>query len=319
MTWTNSQEGKVRLLFIGGLGRSGSTMFELSLGTDPRVIALGEVLHLWKRSLMQEEPCGCGRPFSRCEFWQQVGESAFGGWDRVDAARVFSLKRRVDRTVRTPQLWAQLGSASWKSDVCEYASYYSRLYRAAAEVSGRDIVVDSSKQASLPYVLRYADDVDLRVLHCIRDSRAVAYSWSRRVTRPESSTGGAEYMDRYPPSVSALKWLQHNGVIEGLRLRGVPVHRIRYEDWIDAPQEMVRRALEHGDLSSAANPLVGKEWVYLPTTHTCSGNPMRFTQGRVEIRRDERWREALPARSRRLVTALTSPGLAAYGYLKKGT
>lgn len=318
MNPADSLGSKVRLLFIGGLGRSGSTMFELSLGTDPRVIALGEVLHLWKRSLMEKEPCGCGVAFSRCEFWQHVGEKAFGGWHRVDAAHVFSLKRRIDRTVRAPQLWAQVGSADWKSDVREYASYYSRIYRAAAEVSGRDIVVDSSKQASLPYVLRYADDIDMRVLHCVRDSRAVAYSWSRKVSRPESSIGGAEYMDRYSPGVSALKWLQHNGVIEGLRLRGVSVQRVRYEDWVSAPQETVHNALGLGDLAPIPNPLISKKWVDLPTAHTCSGNPMRFTQGRVEIRRDERWREGLPARSRRLVTALTSPGLAAYGYLKKG-
>ncbi len=309
----------VPVLFIGGLGRSGTTVFELSLGTDDRVIALGEVIHLWKRSLMDGEPCGCGARFSECAFWQRVGERAFDGWSRVDAARVFSLKRHIDRTVRVPQLWARLGSAAWMSDVREYASYYSRLYRAAAEVSGRSLVVDSSKQASMPYVLHYAEGIDVRVLHFVRDSRAVAYSWAKKVTRPESVAGGGQYMDRYSPGISALKWMQHNAVVEGLRLRGVPTRRVRYEDWAAAPVEAVQGALEFAGLPRQSSSRLDDEWVDLPTTHTCSGNPMRFTRGHVDIRRDEKWRDALPARSRRLVTGMTAAGLAAYGYLKKGS
>lgn len=306
------------VLFIGGLGRSGSTVFELSLGTDDRVVALGEVLHLWQRSLIDGEPCGCGQIFSDCDFWKDVGKIAFGGWEHVVARDVLSLRNRIDRTVRVPQLWMKTGSRTWRRAVEEYASYYSRIYRAAAIVAGGTIVIDSSKQASLPYVLRYAQGIDLRVLHCVRDSRAVAYSWSKNVFRPESQTGGATYMTRYPPALSALKWLQHNSVVDGLNLRGVPTRRVRYEDWVSAPVETVQSALEFGQLSRRDNPSLSDEWVDLPMAHTCSGNPMRFTRGRVEIRRDEKWREDLPARSRRLVTALTSPGLAAYGYLKKG-
>jgi hypothetical protein len=46
---------------------------------------------------------------------------------------------------------------------------------------------------------------------------------------------------------------------------------------------------------------------------------MRFTAGRILVRRDERWRAGrpagLPAAQRREVTALTLPLLAGYGYL----
>jgi hypothetical protein len=42
---------------------------------------------------------------------------------------------------------------------------------------------------------------------------------------------------------------------------------------------------------------------------------MRFTTGRIPVRRDERWRAGLPAAQRREVTALTLPLLAGYGYL----
>lgn len=314
-----NEASDLTVLFIGGIGRSGTTVFELSLGTDSRVVALGEVIHLWQRSLLDHEPCGCGSPFSECPFWRTVGERAFGGWDQIDPARVLSLKRRIDRTVRTPQLSIGFGSASWKADVREYAAYYSRLYRAAADVSGRRVIVDSSKQASLPYVLKYADGLDVRVLHCVRDSRAVAYSWTKTVSRPESQLGGAQLMTQYTPPVLALKWMQHNSVIEALRLQGVPTKRIRYEDWAAAPVATVQSALRFAGLEVEQNPHLDDRWVELPVTHTCSGNPLRFIQGRVDIRRDETWRSALPASSRRVVTGLTAPGLLTYGYLNRGS
>ena len=66
-------------------------------------------------------------------------------------------------------------------------SYYARTYAAIAQVSGRRVVIDSSKHASLAFCLSTSPALDLRVVHVIRDSRAVAYSWSRVVhgrTRP---------------------------------------------------------------------------------------------------------------------------------------
>jgi hypothetical protein len=44
---------------------------------------------------------------------------------------------------------------------------------------------------------------------------------------------------------------------------------------------------------------------------------MRFTTGQVPIKTDNHWRTALPAADRRLVTGLTLPLLAGYGYLRR--
>jgi hypothetical protein len=69
----------VRVLFLGGLGRSGTTLLERVLGELPGVCPLGEVVHLRERDLRNGERCGCGATFSDCDFWRSVGEEAFGG------------------------------------------------------------------------------------------------------------------------------------------------------------------------------------------------------------------------------------------------
>jgi hypothetical protein len=59
--------------------------------------------------------------------------------------------------------------------------------------------------------------------------------------------------------------------------------------------------------------------VRLSPNHQVAGNPMRFRTGRVDIRADEAWRTGFGAARRRLVTALTLPLLARYGYLGTGS
>ena len=199
----------------------------------------------------------------------------------------------------------------------EYADWYARLYEAAAVVSGAHIVVDSSKHAALAYCLRFAPDLDLRVVHVVRDSRGVAYSWTKRVARPE--TDGAEEMARYSPSRSALLWNAHNTALTLLPRCGVPVLRVRYEELLDAPAQTLRQIAEFAELELSTMDFLEADnapaIAHLGRCHSAAGNPMRFTVGPVPLRPDDAWRSALPVRQRRVVSALTAPLLRRYGYL----
>jgi Sulfotransferase family len=300
-----------RVLYLGGLGRSGTTLVERLLGELPSVCALGEVVHLWQRDILDDERCGCGSRFSGCTFWQRVGRLAFGGWDNVDVARVHALRDTVERTRHIPRLASgQLPTP----DVREYASYYARVYAAAAEVSGSRVVVDSSKHSALAHVLRYADGIDLRVVHVVRDARGVAYSWTKTVTRPESD--GADEMTRYSPGRSAMLWNAHNAAFGLLARRGVAVRRIRYEQFLTDPRAALIHLAEFAGLSLTTADLefLRPEHADLSVGHSAAGNPMRFTVGRLPLRRDDAWVQALPSAQRRLVGAVCGPMLRAYGY-----
>lgn len=305
----------VNVLFIGGVGRSGTTLIERTLDTDSRVTALGEVVHLWKRSLLMDELCGCGERFSACPFWTQVGQRAFGGWHEVDPVRLAYLKGRLDRASRVPRLALRLGAGQWRAELAEYAGYYARLYAAAAATAGTEMVIDSSKQASLPFILMHDRRISLRVLHCVRDSRAVAYSWTRTVSRPEAQKLSAETMQRYSPARMSLTWLLHNGVLEMLPPKRVPALRLHYEDWVSDPSSSVNHILHFCQLPGLTSATVGPAWVELGVSHTCSGNPMRFQEGHLAVQPDDRWRRSFTGAGRHLVTVSTSPLLGFYRYL----
>jgi hypothetical protein len=245
---------------------------------------------------------------------------AFGGWDEIDVTRVAALRSQVDRNRFIPALARRKISPKMRNLLTEYTFYYARLYAAIVQVSGCDLVVDSSKHPSLAHCLRWQPDVDLRVLHLVRDPRAVAYSWSRQVLRPDTDT--QSYMTRYSPATAAKQWNVQNAAFHLLARAGVPTMRLRYEDFTAEPELILHQIAGFAGLPARESyPFLtadGTSWgAHLGGGHSVSGNPMRFTTGQVPISRDEKWRTHMSKAHRRAVTALTLPLLALYGYLGK--
>lgn len=301
-------------LYIGGSGRSGSTLLECLIAELSGVTVLGEVAHLWERGLVLNELCACGQAFHSCPFWTTVGTQAFGGWDNVDIERVRTVKDAVDRQRRMPSTARRRPSRAIHQQSVEYAEYYRRIYDAAAAVAGTPVVVDSSKVAPTALALSHDDKIDLRVLHIVRDSRGVAYSWSKQVSRPE--TGDTEMMPQLSARASTQLWLSHNLSIGALSYRGVPVHRIRYEDMLDDVAGTVQTAWQALALPGTPDFSVLREQpIELHPTHSVAGNPMRFKTGATTLRPDAAWKTKMTARDRRIATLMSFPALKLYRYL----
>jgi hypothetical protein len=311
-----------KVLYIGAIGRSGSTLMERLLGQLPGVCPIGEAVYLWQRGILEGNRCGCGEPFRRCPFWHDVGTAAFGGWEKTDARRVVQLRAAVDRTRFIPLLLAPTLRPSFRWALDEYTSYCRRIYDAVGAVSGREVIIDSSKNASFAFCLRSCTTLDLRVVHAVRDSRAVAYSWTRRVRLPEAIV--PRYMPTMAPARAAGQWNYINSALQLLANTGIPTLRVRYEDLVRAPEKVLALIAAFIGLTVRTGQLgfVGADeagaWADLSVAHTVSGNPMRFKTGRTRICLDDEWRTAMATKDRLTVTALTLPLLRHYGYLARG-
>jgi hypothetical protein len=283
----------------------------------PGVCSVGELVHLWQRGVLDDEACGCGHRFSECPFWTDVGERAFGGWDRALAVRMLELRTRVDRTRHVPRIAVPRLRAGMQDALDEYVSVFRRLYEGISGAADATVVVDSSKHPSLAFCLHTDERIDLRVVHVIRDSRGVAYSWTKEVRRPESATG--EYMARYSPVRSALLWDGHNVSLTLLGHLGTPTHRLRYEDLVSAPRPALEGLAAFAGIPATPGTFdfIDGHRVHLTPGHTVSGNPMRFRTGSIALRRDDDWRQQLTSHHRRLISTLTLPLLACYGYLHR--
>jgi hypothetical protein len=304
----------IPVLFIAGAGRSGSTLIDRVIGAQPGFLSLGETHFIWQRSFADDQLCGCGEPFHRCPFWNQVCERAFDtSIEDFPVETALRRKRAVDRKGVLAELISADAVARRSSSVASYGELLAPLYDAARACSGSRVLVDSSKDARHGFILARLPSIRLHVLHLVRDPRAVAFSWTRKRDRPEIHWR-EEKMPIEGYATSSTRWLIQNSLSERLAAFADSYHRVRYEDFVAAPSTSLLPALEAAGAERAELAELLDQQITLRPAHTVSGNPMRFSQGPLEVREDGEWRAALPPRGFRSVTTLTWPLLRRYGY-----
>ncbi len=302
-----------RVLFIAGFGRSGSTILGQVLGATPGFVHVGELNFIWEHNFRENRQCGCGLAFDECPFWKDVIGRAFGGFDGVDAYELSGLARHSTRTRHGLAMLAPRGRVRLQQRARPYLEAMERLYRAVRDVSGADVVVDSSKLPAYGFLVGASPGIDLRVVHLVRDPRATAYSWLRR-SRTEGDAN-RPYLPRQGSTESALTWNTWNVVTELMwRDERERYLRVRYEDLVRDPRDEVCKVVEHAGMSGSQIPFVDDHTVRLEVAHTVAGNPNRFAQGDVEIRADDEWRDEISRGQLCSVTALTFPVMTRYGY-----
>jgi hypothetical protein len=305
-------EKPIKVLYIAGWGRSGSTILSNILGQIDGYCSVGEIRYLWDRSLIADRQCGCGRPFSRCPLWREVLEEAFGGPTGIDPQEIMALRQKGVRTRHAPLMLLPGNRARLRRRLDKYLAALTKLYRAIQTVTGGDVIVDSSKFPTYAYALGLIDEIDLSIVHLVRDPRAAAFSWRRKRLVPDTG----DPLPQLNPVFSSLLWDAWNVAAE-LFWRGMPERylRLRYEDFAREPQAALRRILALVGDDEAALPFVSDRIVALSPTHTVSGNPNRFTTGQVPIKADQEWRDQISLKDRAVTGLLSWPLLIHYGYL----
>lgn len=301
-----------------GAGRSGTTILASILHEVEGFASAGETRWLWERGVREGRPCGCGDAPSDCPVWSRVidrtlaslGKGATGDVDSIVAAQ-----REVARRVHYPRILRSIGSprTDWAALEAVRGVTHS-VYCELARVTGAHLVVDISKRPVDAAVVAGLDDVDHYVLHMVRDPRAVVHSWRRAKTF--TAGGQSRAMGTRGMLSTVRRWTGNSIAAEALRRRtpGTRWFRVRYEEFAADPRGTVSQILaflgERGDA-----PFIDGSTVLLAPNHIVAGNPSRFTTGRVGIRVDERWRDAMPRRDQWLIALLTLPLMLRYGYL----
>jgi hypothetical protein len=306
-----------RIVFIVGMGRSGSTLLELLLGRLAGWVASGELRRYWHAESFADWICGCGRLLADCDFWGQVrADLREGGILPDEYARFLALQHSHLRLRPTP-IVRLLTNARQPDDplspLFRYQLGMSRLYGAVARAGEARVVVDSSKQPSDAYLTTWNPEVEVFAVHLVRDPRAVAHSLSKRVPNPLPDS---EYRFRSNPLGTALRWDLRQGLSEALLKRrlGTRYMQMRYEDLVRDPATAVRSVAR---LAHEPNPDLGflhDGRADFAPNHTISGSPSRLRQAAIEIHPDEAWRAKMPRHQKVLATAPALPLLKRYGY-----
>lgn len=295
-----------KVLYITGWLRSGSTLLGNVLNELPGVLHVGELHYLWQNGILNagtNSTCGCGEDLSACPLWStvtDVGEAA-----ETSGRQMAIWQNSLLRTRHTRRRLAESrGRAAPPPGVVQAMDRTAALYRALAERGGERLVIDGSKYPAEAAALLGRPDVDVRVLHVIRDPRPTAYSYRR----------SKQYIDPMSPARSSGYWNAFNVASElvGAAAAG-RYRRVRHEDLCRDPRAVIAELLRFVGLPDEP-PVDGTGHVDLGTNHTVTGNPDRFERKTVAIRPDERWRTGLSPQDIALTTAMTAPLLRRYRY-----
>lgn len=258
--------------YIAGAGHSGSTLTDLLLGSQPGIVSFGEIkmLDRVRGGSNSKGQCTCGRSLNECPIWACV------------LAALHSKRLPTDAVEPDHKFFVKTNSA---------------IFEELAHRTGEHVIIDSSKSVNRLRGLftMPRDRFDVRVIHLVRDGRAVAYSNTRK-GRP------------FPDWIK--QWRQQNREVEATSEITDRYMRVRYEDLVADPQAFVRQLLEFLDVKTPEN--VSLDWTEREK-HNMGGNRMRRRKDAV-IAPDNEYLTGLSDRQWRQAGRIAGDLLRRYGY-----
>jgi Sulfotransferase family len=275
-----SGQSKRRVVYVLSSPHSGSTILGIILSDHPDVVFGGELFEIPDPGWDPKRECSCGELVGSCPFWTQVQV-------RYDPAVAHPLSTRG-----RPRRWG------WNAflrllfarpppplDIQNYAAAVSALASAVSAVSGRTVVVDTSKDGTraLAYTLDPTESRDVRFIHLVREGGGVVASRKNRELRTSpTARPGLTAVLRY-----SILWAGANLVFAVVfSIREHRYLRVRYEDLVTHPTATLGRIGEflELDLTHAVDRIRSNE--AFPPGHILSGNRLRLGGGML-VRRDD--------------------------------
>jgi hypothetical protein len=273
-------------------------MLDYLLSNNEQMVSVGELLnlndHLNRKGIGREWNwcCSCGRQFEECPFWSKV-MNEYENTEKKQLSKVETKhlpeKRFVMQLLHTV-LISCMPSDHLKKEMQEYLCYDQecvdialnslRIIDYISSVSDKNIIVESSKLPHRLLALLKSKKTNccVKVIHLVRDARAVTFSKVRRAEKRGK---------RQSFFLAMLGWVIVNLQILNVKpfIKEVNYIRVKYEDVCAEPLETIKNICEHLSLPFDKNMTElnrnGK--------HNIGGSTRRFETA-TDVKLDERWK-----------------------------
>jgi len=299
---------ELRIIYIAGYGRSGSTLLERILASHASIWGTGELASLPYVIDDERTLCSCGQPIRACEFWGKVIAKL------EDQSR--QRWRRTQGMIESPfgvcLLLKQNGVA------LAYKEITHAVMRAVWEElpSGVRYIVDSSKTARRrwlrPLSLARHAGIPIKVIHLVRDGRGCLWSQLRGSNRKMEM--GEPAQQRLPALRTALSWpLANLGAHLFQLFFPHDYFRVRYEDLVSNPASTLKSigTFLGVNLDQQIKMLLMHQDI--PLGHQVAGNRLRMER-KIVLRVDNEWQAKLRRWHRLILWMICWPFELLYGY-----
>ena len=285
----------MKLIYIAGDNRSGSTMLDMMLAGHSEITSLGEAHQLrayaTKDTRYYEQTAGdrahdmvcfCGEDLESCEFWQGVQKELGRPLESLDLKLSFlrsDLKNKPVKFLQKKILWMLFNLFPSLYDRAiihrvvggEHIGKESRiLYEAVAQVSDTRYVMDSSKNPNRMCSIAKEIPQDMKAILLCRDFKGTVYSKMKR---------------GIPMLKAALQWKWTVQKMErySQNLPEKNVLRVKYEDICEHTEREIRRICGFLELDFESTMLKRN----IDGLHHLGGSPSKYA-GKNEIIRLDR-------------------------------
>ena len=315
MNQKNNSRKKTSLIYIGGYGRSGSTLLDIILSNNEKIIGLGEIVAV---PLNKNESvcCSCGKELFKCEFFSRIfsknkSVNAIVHKEMVSSCRKMEHRNNIIKNFLFKR----------KNTLIEdYSKINNLLFGAIYKFKSPIYILDSSKNApsaSLrPITLKKYCGCNIKLIHLVRDCRGVIWSIMKGSNKTIKSSENKKFL--FPTIRAIFGWISANIITQlaSFFIGKQNYLRIYYEDIENNPDILFKKIGEflNLDLSPLIKKCLNSEAFLV--AHKIGGNRMNNNE-KITIQIDNEWERKLPFKSHLLFWIFAWPLALLYGYLPK--
>lgn len=259
---------KSNLIYLLGAGRSGTTIIATVLGRHSQIITIGE-MHQFLDHLVEHRECSCGQALAGCSFWKKIVNKLDMDSENLISWQQSSNSKELHRKVPS-LLLSQKGDS-------KYLEIHETIFDIINNSTlNNEFILDSSKYIARYLLLRKSQKINVKGIYVVRDVRGVISSFKKKVQTSRSPISTVIYYSLINFFGQIICWTDKN------------VIKIRYEDFMERPNEVLMKIYEHLNIENE-NIIVNEYQV----PHIIGGNRLKH-QSKIVLNKDEKWKENIP-------------------------
>lgn len=265
---------KVKLIYLFGAGRSGTTILSTVLNAHKEIKAVGE-LHQFYEYLSSSSECSCGSPLETCNFWNAIVHRLPYSQNQVDLALNETEGQEKHKKVLM---------ATFRTPSSSYISYQKELLTAIYDEIEEKYILDSSKYLARYLWLKKMPLLDVKGIYMVRDVRGVVNSFKKNVQTSRKPLSAIFYYISVNVVAQLVCWF-HKGAL-----------KIRYEDLMEKPNETTQKIFRHLGLETKLFDF-NNEFFEMP--HIIGGNRIK-SKSKLKLSPDEKWKTEI-SKSKKII------------------
>lgn len=292
----------IKVVYCMGSGRSGSTLLGIMLSQHPAIVSPGEISNVG-RFRKDKRPCSCGNTLSKCSYWKSVMKI----WGDLNTHE--TIDRAIQKGYKIENFKSPL---SWFKAITKYPfqkdyfdDYIESKYnflKAIKTESGKPVVMDISKNPLRALILSRHPNIDLKLIHLVRDGRGVSWSIMKKSNRKQK-----------PFWRAASYWVIINKLSDYVRKKIKNSGLIKYEEIVETPDIAFSKLSGIVDLDlqpviDSLNSNLAQE-----ESHIMAGNLLRKSKS-IKLKLDTGWQENMSRKQLKTFNTWAKRSLKAYNY-----